>query len=433
MLNDLIARLLGGGSQNALASVARQPVNALVRPFQAADMFAPSNPNSMPRMPASAQQLPASAPSPRPAQDAASPAQASPAPVSGGGIGDLLGNLLMPQRAQRNQTVQWLQSQGLDAGTAELLAGNKSALQQYLLERTRGTDPMDALRMQKTLLEIEQMRNPTTDDVREYQFARQQGYEGSFTDFMKEMRQAGATQVNVGPTGIDYGTPPKDHVWARNPDGTVKLDERGAPIPLPVGPALQDEQARERAEENKDEQQKLWNAIVDEEIGKAFEIMDEANLPTTGALGDFLSGIGGTAARNLRARLETIKAHAGFDRLQAMRDASPTGAVLGQITERELAFLQATIGNLDQAQTIDQLRYNLERIRRIYQNVLSGKRAYEGILDEQPDKGAPDASEPPQPRRSDGKIVIPRVGSIEDGYRFKGGNPANPENWERVQ
>lgn len=36
-----------------------------------------------------------------------------------------------------------------------------------------------------------------TDDIREYEFARGQGYQGSFTDFMTEMRKSGASSVNV--------------------------------------------------------------------------------------------------------------------------------------------------------------------------------------------------------------------------------------------
>jgi hypothetical protein len=27
----------------------------------------------------------------------------------------------------------------------------------------------------------------------------------------------------------------------------------------------------------------------------------------------------------------------------------------------------------------------------------------------------------------------PKVGAIDDGYRFKGGDPKNPKNWEKVR
>src|SRR5690606_18121852 len=80
-----------------------------------------------------------SAPQSPQAQPMPQSAPASPQGGNGGGFGDFLGDLLMPQRAARNRTVSWLQQQGLDEGTATLLAGNKSALQQYLLQRSQGT------------------------------------------------------------------------------------------------------------------------------------------------------------------------------------------------------------------------------------------------------------------------------------------------------
>lgn len=36
-----------------------------------------------------------------------------------------------------------------------------------------------------------------TDDMREYEYARSQGFQGSFADFQQEMRRAGASQVNI--------------------------------------------------------------------------------------------------------------------------------------------------------------------------------------------------------------------------------------------
>ena len=52
-------------------------------------------------------------------------------------------------------------------------------------------------------------------------------------------------------------------------------------------------------------------------------------------------------AREISGAVDTIKAHMGFQALQAMRESSKTGGALGQITERELALLQATAGTLD--------------------------------------------------------------------------------------
>ncbi len=80
---------------------------------------------------------------------------------------------------------------------------------------------------------------------------------------------------------------------------------------------------------------------------------------TAGPAGLVFSAIPGTKARNLSALIDTIRANIGFDQLQQMRDNSPTGGALGQVSEREIGFLQATIANLEISQSPTQLRENL--------------------------------------------------------------------------
>jgi len=64
-----------------------------------------------------------------------------------------------------------------------------------------------------------------TDDIREYEFAQSQGYQGTFTDFMMEMRKAGAANntltATLGDQGNQWGKPPSDHVWARDDAGNI--------------------------------------------------------------------------------------------------------------------------------------------------------------------------------------------------------------------
>jgi hypothetical protein len=55
-----------------------------------------------------------------------------------------------------------------------------------------------------------------------------------------------------------------------------------------------------------------------------------------------------------------------------MRDASPTGGALGQVSERELALLNGALGSLKQSQTKEQLRANLANVKRIYNQIVNG-------------------------------------------------------------
>lgn len=91
---------------------------------------------------------------------------------------------------------------------------------------------------------------------------------------------------------------------------------------------------------------------------------------TAGLGGALMSKLAGSEAVDLNANLETITAVLGFDQLQAMRDASPTGGALGQVSERELIALQSTVASLRQEQSPDQLRANITKVKKHYQNWL---------------------------------------------------------------
>ena len=92
---------------------------------------------------------------------------------------------------------------------------------------------------------------------------------------------------------------------------------------------------------------------------------------TTGWGGARLRGIEGTDAYNLAAEIETVKANLGFDRLQQMRDNSPTGGALGAIAVQELVALQSTVANLDPNQSAEQIKQNLERVKKHYEGWVS--------------------------------------------------------------
>lgn len=73
--------------------------------------------------------------------------------------------------------------------------------------------------------------------------------------------------------------------------------------------------------------------------------------------------IPGSPARDLQATLDTIKSNVGFDKLQQMRNNSPTGGALGQVSEMENRLLQSVSGSLDQGQSPEQLKANLLNVR----------------------------------------------------------------------
>ena len=103
--------------------------------------------------------------------------------------------------------------------------------------------------------------------------------------------------------------------------------------------------------------------------------------PVTGTLGAIVGEKGGvlaagSARRTAEELIKTIKANIGFDRLNQMRQESPTGGALGNITEQELAFLQSVLGSIDLSQKDEAILANLTRLEKIYNNIIRKAQAY---------------------------------------------------------
>jgi len=111
---------------------------------------------------------------------------------------------------------------------------------------------------------------------------------------------------------------------------------------------------------------------IDRALGAMGTGPGKGTVPDTG-FGVVFSGIPGTDARRIASNLKTIQANIGFQQLQDMRDASPTGGALGQVSEREIAFLQSIAGDLEQSQGEQELRYNLVRLRNEMLDTIHGE------------------------------------------------------------
>lgn len=152
------------------------------------------------------------------------------------------------------------------------------------------------------------------------------------------------------------GKPPPGYRW--KPDGSQE--------PIPGGPA----DIKAGAEGEKREARKAAAAQQAESVLSAVRDAKGMIGYTTAGLGSMTSGIPGSSARDLSAKLQTVKANLGFDRLQQMREMSPTGGALGQVAVQELQALQATVSSLDQGQSPQQLAESLDKIERHYNNWL---------------------------------------------------------------
>jgi len=79
----------------------------------------------------------------------------------------------------------------------------------------------------------------------------------------------------------------------------------------------------------------------------------------------------GTPRLEYEGAISTLQANLAFDTLQAMRDASPTGGALGQVSEKELQLLKDTVTNLDPNLGSETMRKNIGILNESYNRYLS--------------------------------------------------------------
>lgn len=113
-----------------------------------------------------------------------------------------------------------------------------------------------------------------------------------------------------------------------------------------------------------DETQRVAKTVL-EDIDAVERIIKENPIQAAG-WGSKVSFIPGTAARDIKARIESIKGNAGVDSLLMIKKS---GAGLGQIPQSQMDMLSSMMGNLDQAQSLPELKDVIARYKRIYQNV----------------------------------------------------------------
>lgn len=141
------------------------------------------------------------------------------------------------------------------------------------------------------------------------------------------------------------------------PDGNME--------PVPGGPAslkLQDAENKRIMLEDSTIQ------AADRVAAAAADVKKNIKWSTAGPVGHYAGMVPGSDAYNMRQNVNMIKANLGFDQLSAMRAASPTGGALGQVSNREIGYLQSTITSLDADQSPQQLSENLDKVVAHYNN-----------------------------------------------------------------
>ena len=203
-----------------------------------------------------------------------------------------------------------------------------------------------------------------------YKLAVEQGYDKGFFQYQIDLKQAAKDN------NISFGNIPQDYIITTDASGNIKMEViEGSPTDIANKAAIDTGgvAAARKA---------VQSGVVLEDIGRLKDAITNDSLinPASSSILSYImeNPIIGSGKNRIDAisLATTIKSSIGFDRLQQMREESPTGGALGQVSELELVTLQATLGSLDLNQSKENLLYNLERLGEIYVQIFTKLTAY---------------------------------------------------------
>lgn len=148
--------------------------------------------------------------------------------------------------------------------------------------------------------------------------------------------------------------------FERMPDGSVRASPGG-----PADIKIQEENSKKIGALSS----KITSlSSVQTAIAEAEKLINDK---TTGKLGFVMKRIPGEPANALASTLNTITSNLAFDKLQDMRNNSPTGGALGNVSNLELESLKTAIANLNQSLDAASLQKNLAIVKTIYSRILA--------------------------------------------------------------
>jgi hypothetical protein len=155
-----------------------------------------------------------------------------------------------------------------------------------------------------------------------------------------------------------------------------RFTETGDLEPIPGGKADREIREAEAKKARQKEQTDSQAGTAIQDLGRALTLVQDSPGsfgPLSGRLG--LAGHRvkenktGEAAGHIKSALSNI----GFDQLNQMRQSSPTGGALGNVTEKQLEQLNSVLGRLDVTDPDHVLEENLKRAQNVYNDIVHGR------------------------------------------------------------
>jgi hypothetical protein len=289
--------------------------------------------------------------------------------------------------------------------------GQRAVAQAMLNQQMQAADPMRQMEMERARLELEQLRNPQADpfagtQVINGQLVTMQGGQpqvlGDFNRPDPGFRTMTPEEVATVP-GLDpskaYQVGPNNEIKAvggggvtvnnslgqeagqflYGSDGGVppgwRVDrETGVASRIPGGPAEAEQQSQDEA---RGRQETLTGRQLNPTIDDIITARDLASsgIGRTGMLSSILQRVPvvGQGAVDLSATIDAIGSGISLENLNQMRQASPTGGALGNVSDKQSALLSEAFGSLRQSQSRDLFLFNLARVENTLNDIVHGE------------------------------------------------------------
>lgn len=369
-------------------------------------------PQAMPAQPLQAPQAQMPQPMPQSAP------QAAPAP-GGGGIGDILSNLFAPKQAGRNQTVAYLQSQGLDPGAATILASDKSALRSYLMQRSQGQKPIEI---------AGKLIDPNTYQVLA-DFSQPQGRHTTTIEGKLVDTDSGKVIGDYSGQDSGYKLLTPDEIKAAGlPEGVYQKDKEGKIVT--VGGVREQDPTFGREKDLRQEYELNPNVKSYQIVRDNYERIRQGAQQTSGA-GDLAIIFG------YMKMLDPTSVVREGEQASASNAAGVPAAIrnsYNSIMSGDKLSPEARQQLLSAAEQVyGQSAQNLGDLNTRYSGIAQNWQLDPGRIVQMPEKydplnPTPEQASTPAPA-SPSQPAAPRIGETRDGYVYKGGDPSQPSSW----
>jgi hypothetical protein len=227
-----------------------------------------------------------------------------------------------------------------------------------------------------------------------------------------ELKGVGAGGTNINLT--NEGAIPPGFQAVRDEQGRV-TEMR----PIPGSPAAQEQARRAEAEAARAEGAVQSGQVVSADISALKDLItndqklkgaDKINpfIRVTGVAGKAGEKLPGSARVSAKGYVDSITSNIGFDKLNRMRQESPTGGALGNISNVELGLLQSTLGSLNLDAEPEVLLRNLNRLATIYNTIMRKAAAYPNAQEYGFAPATPAPAPAPAPAPSPAGAIPPR-------------------------